>query len=287
MKNICTLSDINYLLYGITLYESLKSTTENFVLHYLCLDSETYNSLVRLECESLKIYHVDSFTDSDKSLKSLKESEYKYFCWSLASYFTNHLLKISSVKDIMYIDSDIYMYNNLDVIYSEIGDRDVGIFRHRQFPLDIVRDEGFYNVGLVYFKNSDVGKSVSDWWTDAVINKKYPHYATCGDQKYLDHFPKMCNKNEIYIDENIGHGAPWLWQLYEFLEDGKIKWGDEIQDLVFTHFSQFRLTDSGYIPSTMHHIYTPMHMYVQNTKLKRIYDEYYNQLVFNKNKYNL
>ena len=59
MKNICTLSDINYLLYGITLYESLKSTTENFVLHYLCLDSENYNSLVRLECESLKIYHID------------------------------------------------------------------------------------------------------------------------------------------------------------------------------------------------------------------------------------
>ena len=286
MKNICTLSDVNYLLYGITLYESLLSTTENFVLHYLCLDSQTYNSLIRLECESLKLYNVDDFTDSDKSLQSLKDSEYKYFCWSLASYFTNYLLK-SGVDDITYIDSDIYMYKSLDVIHSEIGNRDVGIFRHRQFPLDTIKDEGFYNVGLIYFKNSDLGNSVSDWWTDAVINKKYPHYATCGDQKYLDHFPKMCDKDSIYIDENIGHGAPWLWQLYEFLDGGKIKWGEKIQDLVFTHFSQFRITESGYIPSTMHHIYTPMHTYVQNTKLKKIYDDYYRQLMFNKNKYNL
>ena len=140
---------------------------------------------------------------------------------------------------------------------------------------------------MIYFKNSAVGNSVSDWWTDAVINKKYPHYATCGDQKYLDHFPKMCDEGTLYIDENIGHGAPWLWQLYELLDDNKIKWGDQIQDLVFTHFSQFRIADNGYIPSTMHHIYTPMHMYTQNTRLKKIYDEYYKQLMFNKNKYNL
>ena len=48
MKNICTLSDINYLLYGITLYESLKSTTENFVLHYLCHERKTVVSVDRI-----------------------------------------------------------------------------------------------------------------------------------------------------------------------------------------------------------------------------------------------
>ena len=285
MINLCTVSDNNYLLKGLTLYESLKKHSKDFILHYLCIDEESYTSLKSFECASLKVYSVDSLIQKDPLLLNLKNSEYKYFCWSLASYFSNYLLLKGN--SITYIDSDIYFHDNIEVILNEIGGRDVGIFRHRQFPLSTYRPEGLYNVGVVHFKNTQLGISVSNWWTDAVLNKKYPQLATCGDQKYLDNFPNLCPKDSIYLDENIGHGAPWLWQLYEFISPTKIIWENQEQNLIFTHFSQFQFNGDSYIPSLMHHIYTPLDEYKNNINLKVIYDEYFTNLKLTQSLYKL
>lgn len=285
MINLCTVSDINYLLKGLVLYESLKKHSKDFTLHYLCIDDKSYEVLKPLECESLKVYNVDSLVQEDPLLLNLKNSEYKYFCWSLASYFSNYLLLKGN--SITYIDSDIYFHDNIEVILNEIGGRDVGIFRHRQFPLSTYRPEGLYNVGVVHFKDSELGINVSNWWTDAVLNKKYPQLATCGDQKYLDNFPNLCPKDSIYLDENIGHGAPWLWQLYEFISPTKIIWENQEQNLVFTHFSQFQFNGDSYIPSLMHHIYTPLDEYKTNINLKVIYDEYFTNLKLTQSLYKL
>jgi len=285
MINLCTVSDNNYLLKGLTLYESLKKHSKDFILHYLCIDEESYTSLKSFECASLKVYSVDSLIQKDPLLLNLKNSEYKYFCWSLASYFSNYLLLKGN--SITYIDSDIYFHDNIEVILNEMGSRDVGIFRHRQFPLSTYRPEGLYNVGVVHFKNTQLGISVSNWWTDAVLNKKYPQLATCGDQKYLDNFPNLCPKDSIYLDENIGHGAPWLWQLYEFISPTKIIWENQEQNLIFTHFSQFQFNGDSYIPSLMHHIYTPLDEYKNNINLKIIYDEYFTNLKLTQSLYKL
>ena len=185
MKHICTVSDINYLDKGLALYESLKANTEDFVLHYLCIDDKSFNKLKQFESQSLKPYHVETYLESDTNLKLLKDSEYRYFCWSLASYFTNKLLQ-TDIDAITYIDSDIYFHKDFGIVLDEIGDREIGMFRHRQFPLSTPRPEGHYNVGVVHFKKTNVGKRLCAWWADAVLNKRHPEYATCGDQKYLE-----------------------------------------------------------------------------------------------------
>ena len=86
--------------------------------------------------------------------------------------------------------------------------------------------------------------SISACNNDAVINKKYPELATCGDQKYLDAFiPEFGEDTISIIDNGVGHGAPWNWRLYvyeHYEEDGSIVWGDKRQPLVFAHFSQFK-----------------------------------------------
>lgn len=279
MINVCTVSDSNYLFQGLTLYESLINTTSNIKVHYLCIDEITYKKIKSYESESLIAYNILDLLDSDSILLNIRQRNYKYFCWSLASYFSNYLIhKLNS--DITYIDSDIYFHTDFNIILNAIGNNEVGIFRHRQFNLNSPREEGFYNVGVVHFKNTEMGIGVLDWWSDAVLYMKYPELATCGDQKYLDAFPEICQNDGIFIDGEIGHGAPWHWQLYDFSsyeDDGCIIWNTKKQKLIFTHFSQFKydLNADEYIPSSMHHIYTPLQDYNRITQLKGIYDAYF------------
>lgn len=282
MKNLVTISDYSYLLKGLTLYESISKKTKDFVLHYLCIDKNSFEHLKKFESETLKVYSSEELTKSDETLNLLSLTNYKYFCWCLASYFTNWLIgRINS--PVCYVDSDIFFYKDLNLLYKEFGDCDVGIFRHRQFTLDKNYPEGWFNVGVVYFNNSERGKSILEWWADAVKFRKYPQLATCGDQKYLDEFPKLTNK--ILIDGNIGHGAPWQWHIYQFTDDGNIIWEGKEQELIFTHFSQFQDNGETYIPSTMHHIYTPLQSYKTNIHLKKLYDDYHYEIKKVKEKY--
>ena len=288
MKNICTVSDNNYLIKGLTLYDSLKEYSEDFILHYLCIDDTSFNKLTQFESKSLKVWNVTELLNNNNDLLNLKNTDYRYFCWSLASYFSNFLMEKYN-KSITYIDSDILLYDNVDIILNAIDDKDVGIFRHRQFSLSIDVPEGHYNVGIVYFKNNDIGKKILNWWSDAVLHKKHPHLSTCGDQKYLEEFPRMCSN--IFIDGEIGHGAPWQWQLFNYDDyetDGTIIWEGKKQKLIFSHFSQFNynLENDTYLPSSQHHIYTPLTMYTNNEGLKIIYDDYFDKIKKVYNKYN-
>jgi hypothetical protein len=280
-KNLCTISDESFMIKGLTLYQSLLDTSNNFILHYLCIDEEIYLKYKHLESENLLFYNIQDFLKKDLILLKLKEKNYKYFCWSLASYFSNFLLQ-TGIESISYIDSDIYFHEDIDYIFQEIQDKDIGVFRHRMFELGYNYSEGLFNVGFVYFKNTDIGKSALNWWSDSVLNELHPEFSTCGDQKYLDFFYINYFEN-LFIDGNIGHGAPWHWQLYDFsdyIENGNIIWENKKQKLIFSHFSQFihDFNNDNYIPSTMHHCYTPLEYYKNRNSLKFIYDEYYKQL---------
>ena len=271
MKHLCTLADKNYLYNGLSLYESLHKNSKDFILHFLCIDNESFIKLKKHENESLVVYSNEILKNPD--LQILKNSNYDYYCWCLASYFSNLLIK--QFESITYIDSDVFFHKNIQLIYDEIGDKDIGMFRHRHIN-DINRGEGLYNVGVVYFKNSYVGNLVLDWWADAVLHRKYPELATCGDQRYLNEFPKLYPS--VFIDGNIGHGSPWHWRLYDYskyLKHKKIIWNGIEQDLVFSHFSRFKYNGDSYIPATLYYPETPLEFY-QTPALINIYDEYYN-----------
>jgi len=289
MINICTVSDFNFLPNGLALYDSLKRLGSEFTLHYLCMDDKSFDLLQGLE-ENILPYSLNEFLDKDEALVNLSTQDYRYFCWSLASYFTNHLMdKIN--KDITYIDSDILFYDKIETVLNEIGNKDVGLFRHRQYSLSHPNGNGWFNVGVVHFKNSDIAKGLLCWWTDAVLHQKYPELATCGDQRYLDAF-LIDHADNIFIDGNIGHGAPWHWQLYDYstyLEDGCIIWEDKKQKLVFSHFSDFNVNikDNTYTTGLRHSTFTPQEMYQSNAALKKIHDDYFQAIKSAYQKYSL
>ena len=152
MINLCCVSDFNFLPNGLALYESMKQFDSNFTLHYLCMDDESFELLKELN-EDIVAYPLSDFLNRDETLADLATQDYRYFCWSLASYFTNYLMNTIN-EDITYIDSDILFYDKIETVLNEIGSKDVGLFRHRQYPLSHPNGNGWFNVGVNVF---DVG----------------------------------------------------------------------------------------------------------------------------------
>lgn len=291
MKYICTLSDKNFLRQGLCLFKSLKETsTQDFTFYYLCLDAKSIEILNRLNFKEVVIINASDYVEKDPDLKAILQGSkhnssygpYWEFCWTLASYLSNDLLNNMNLPHIYHIDSDIVFYKDINLISKEIGERDIGIFRHRMFELDMKRPEGLFNVGVVYFKNSDVGKQACSWWKDAVLHRKHPEYASCSDQKYLEAFYTMFDSNCIYADENIGHGAPWHWVLYDCnnLNQGFIVWKNQKQPFVFSHYSSFKydLNNNSFLCSTRHAGWTNGDTIFNHPQIYQLHQNYFNSI---------
>jgi hypothetical protein len=243
MKHFCTLSDKNYLALGIALYQSLKQQCEeDFKLYYLCLDDETYTRFLDYSKEETKLEPI-SLKELEKEKEELRTARanrpYNEYCWTLASYLTLYLFGQHKMPHLSYIDSDIYFYQDPEIIYKEIGKKHVGIIAHRHNSVGCT--DGAYNVGIIYFKNE--GQDVLKWWRDAVLHKRYPQYHGCGDQKYLEGFIPEFGKERICVaDKTFGHGAPWNFRLYGYdkFDKGIILWGEKEQPFIFNHFSRIK-----------------------------------------------
>ena len=252
------------MINGLCLYDSLVEHTPNFVLHYLCLNDETYDKISSLQLPGLICYSMSELEQDDQfeDLKNNNESRpidtsdgQSSFHWSLASFFSGFLMKNHNLPHVLYIDSDIVFYDSVDVVFEEMGSKSIGIITHKHNKLDKTRTNvGYYNVGVIYFKNDKVGSKCLEFWRNCCIypdNEYSDIFGSCGDQKYLELFDEFFGENNVEVlCKKVGNGAPWNFPMFEFLGDGHIVWRDPDgnvldpneqlkQKLIFNHFSHF------------------------------------------------
>tara|TARA_R110000824_G_scaffold49483_8_gene138802 strand:- start:19817 stop:20755 length:939 start_codon:yes stop_codon:yes gene_type:complete len=293
MKNFCTLSDVNFLPFGLALHDSLKRNfDDDFKLFYLCTDDASYDKLNRLKIDSIVPLSLTELTLSDKSLSRARENQPSYeavnvanrtgasakeiqYFWCLSPYLSWHILDNYDIEDVLYVDSDIYFFNNLKKIYDEIGNKSVGIVRHR---INYNPAVGEYNVGIVYFKNDLTGYQCSEWWKNCLLYTDHEYYKThgiCGDQKYLELFAPLFGENKVQIiDDQVGHLAPWNFANHKFLDD-LIVWQGMPQEIVYCHFSNFKpdYDNDCYEAAPRHGLSKSLNL---PKPVKRLYDEYFN-----------
>jgi len=217
--NFCTIADKDYLTKALAMYQSLCENVEDFTLYFLCIDDETYLKLDELNLSNIYYFQVPLLEALDNELIKAKNNpqskygtKYSQYCWCLTPYFTNFILThyIEDSEYLMYVDADIYFYGNPQIILDEMNGKSVGIHTHRFSPPFKEVDTGWYNCGIVVFKNDFVGIEMSDNWKSWLLNQNneyFEKYGTCGDQKYLELFQRFCDVS--VFDENILHGAPW------------------------------------------------------------------------------
>ena len=310
VKNLLTLSDKNYLDNGLCLYDSLKEHSDNFYLHYLALDEQTHKVLRELDLENLFVYSlIDLSIDTDLEIlihnnpsRPIDTSDGQSpFHWALASFFCNFLVDQYKIPHVMYIDSDILFYDSVKKIFDSIGEKSIGLITHKHMKLDkSIRNPGYYNVGVIYFRNNKIGKGCLKFWRDCCVspNNRFSEiFGACGDQKYLELFDEFVDKDEIkIIDKDVGHGAPWSFVLFDFISPTRVVWKDPMhlvleedsleQDIVFNHFSHFTINrETGTYSMDRNGEWGPR--LPRHPGVVEVYDDYCIKLERTRERYNL
>jgi len=292
MKSFCTLSDINFLPYGLALYNSISNNLDcDFKLYYLCTDDKCYQKLKSLKINNIVVIALSDLESKDRKLLAAKNNQPSYeavnvasktngqasavqYFWCLSPYLSWYILDKYDVNDVLYVDSDVYFFHDINKIYDEIHNKSVGIVRHR---INYNPAVGEYNVGIVYFKNDLTGYQCAEWWKDCLLTTDHEYYKThgiCGDQKYLELFEPIFGHDKVcVIDKKVGHLAPWNFMNHGYV-DNKITWQGALQDLVYCHFSNFK-------PNYDLQVYeaAPRHglnaQYKLPLPIKNLYDKYF------------
>ena len=282
-KNICTYFNQNFINRGCALIDSLFKTNENFVLYVLALDDVTFNYLKeRYSPENVVILSMASYSSFFK-INPEKYLDKKQFFFSITPNLCQWVIdQYSEIDVLLYLDADVYIFAELDIIYKEFNGYSIGVcsHRHNKFVKKISNHYGEYNVGVNLFRNDVIGKKcISNWKKDCddwYPNKPNYPLSYFSDQIFLDQWPKTYKDHFLEI-KNIGvNVAPWNAINYKFKKiNNKIYVNNN--PLIIYHFSSLVKTEQGVWNTNAGYC-----VFKLNKELRKIYINYIEHVVSSK-----
>lgn len=256
----CSVSDRNYLTKLLCLYESiLRHSYSPFCLYVLALDESTRMELARLKLEHAITIECEYFV-SQLNLRGVRKNRtHLEWCWTTASQFCEFLFQ-AGLREITYLDADLFMFSDPEAVFSEIGDRPIAVTPHRFIPEKAhLIINGQMNVGWVTFKNTTDGRACLYRWA-AQVRDRCSAEVGCGDQAYLDEFVYLFGSDVCILSKGINAG-PWSignWQVTEGPRlDGEQLIAYHLHELAELEDGSMRLTNYDLREEDVVHIYRP------------------------------
>lgn len=287
MKHICTYFDINFLPRGLALLDSIEENTEHYLLYILALDDEVVQFFDKLNNKNVRLITLQEYSEYFSIDKSEYQNE-KEFYFSITPAICLYVIKnYKGIDILLYLDADVYLFNDIEILYKEIGEASIAMCSHRiPWYISIVsKNYGMYNVGVNAFRNDEDGIAcLKQWhkdcreWTSEQVD--YP-LSFFSDQIWLDKWPNKYQN--IKVLKHIGiNVAPWNAIQYNFsIKDEKYFVNDK--PLVIYHFSSIKELGNG-----KWHCNTSHTIININGCLKEIYTKYIKHInkYSNKSNYN-
>lgn len=253
--HFCTYFDVNFLIKGLALYDSLKNNCEQFTLWILCLDELSSEIILKLNYKNINCIKLIDIENTYNELLSLKKSRSKIeYYFTLTPILPLYILeKNKDINLLTYLDADLYFFSSLKPVFDEFSDKSILIIEHR-FPLNSPKnlyDCGIFNVGFLSFKRDEEGiKCLKDWkencieWCyDRVEEGKY------ADQKYLDSWP-IKYKNVCVLKHKGANLAPWNINSFDIIfKNGKVYADND--ELIFYHFHGLKEIGNFFVDSRL------------------------------------
>jgi hypothetical protein len=233
------------------MYRSLEKYSSNFHLYIFAFDDDCYRILSELKLNKATIIRLCDFEDEQllatKSTRTTGE-----YCWTCTPSIILYSIQKFDLSNCTYLDADLFFYADPGVLIEEAEGASVIITPHRYSPMyEDSESGGTYCVQFVYFKNSDEGMAVLNWWREACIewcyNRREP--GRFGDQKYLDIWPSKFSG--VHVLAHLGGGvAPWNVQQYDFEHKMGQIWGKELSSqrnfpVIFYHFHALKYAEGN------------------------------------------
>lgn len=274
MLNFCTLFNSSYLIYGLSLYESLTKQCLSFHLYIYAFDDECYDYFSEKNLPNITIIKLDDFEDEE--LLNIKETRsFGEYCWTCTPSIIKHSIRTFNLDVCTYVDADLFFFSSPQPLFDELGSKSVLITEHRYSPrYDQSAESGIYCVQFMVFKNTVEGMEVLDWWRNACIDWCFNRFedGKFGDQKYLDDWLERFET--VHSMQHIGGGvAPWNVQNYKFEQvGGKIFVIENHSkfELIFYHFHDLKFFQNNVVRLTNEIYILPKSVisFIYNTYLK-------------------
>jgi hypothetical protein len=248
MKNVIfTICAKNYLAQAYTLGQSIKDNepdTDFFIIVSDFVDNiELDNSFTHLSPNIL--------SDIDIADLSFKYNVIE-FSTAIKPYFISYFFNKNYDK-VVYLDPDMYIYNNLNVIYNNLDKYDFIITPHIrkdyiEFNGSTSEEEilfvGIYNLGFFAIRNTSIGVKFIKWWEEKLKNQCYADKfdALHVDQKWLDFLPSFFPENVLIEKSPTINMASWSIHEIDFKEVNGNYYIDE-EPLLIYHFSGIDILD--------------------------------------------
>jgi hypothetical protein len=275
--NFATIVSQEYVIKGLSFYDSLNERTQNFRMWICCMDDISYDALSKMNLEHAALIHVNEIEDEE--LRQVKSTRKLYeYCWTIKAPLCLHVLDhVDEIDHIIYCDSDMYFFSDPKPIHDEWGNHSAFLCRQRGTH-HLEELHGIYQAGLIGFKRDEQGISILRWWKDKCIEKCFDIYdESWGDQKYLDHIPQLF----AYV-KLIGHigidAAPWNLVMNNNhdirMKDNQVFLDDS--ELIAYHFGSlliinqdqfdiWKLEPLPFNEAIIHYIYTPYIRHIQDS----------------------
>lgn len=280
-----TICSNNYLAQAITLAESLKKYEPNIIFKIGLVDILNYDTEINYD-----VIEIDKIGIPADIFKNLCD---KYNIVELSTsvkpfYFEYLFHKFPEINQILYLDPDLFFFNNLNLIKDSLNNFSVVITPHILNPTKIEEIDwefnllkyGLYNFGFIGFARSNESFIILDWWKQRTIYYGFDNTlkAMFTDQIWGTLMPLFFNN--ILIIKHFGLNVAY-WNLHERNITFKNNYFfiNEQYELVFYHFSSFDPLNNNQIAKNQNFPSIKI-----NSAISKIYEIYTTSLL--KNGYN-
>jgi hypothetical protein len=248
----CTYFDTGYLSRGLTMIESLREHGDNSLVYILALDSGVRDFFAGHGDKNIRIISIQDLEEYEPELSAVRphrsRMEFYFTCTPLLVRFVMDQMKTRN-STIIYLDADLYFFDQPQLAIASLGDGSVGIIEHR-YPEKLqqrLSKYGRFNVGWVAFVDDKNGRQVLDWYGKSTLEwcGDKPLDGKYADQGYLDSFPLF--SGVTVLREGVFNLAPWNTESHDvrFSSPGPVT--VDGKTLNFFHFHGLRFFGGQFV----------------------------------------
>ena len=252
-KVVVTTCSLNHLAQAKSMGDSLIRYNPDYKLIIGLVDK--LNDRVRIdqysphEIVEAHTLNIPEFEDMSKRYTPLELN-----C-ALKSFYCSYTFEKYSAGQVIFLDSDILVYDSLQYLEHELETNSILITPHITvpFPEDGRRPvekemlkNGVFNAGFFAVKNNNIGNSFLNWFKKRMIGQAYVNAkeGLNADQTWFNLVPLYFD--EVFIVKHAGCNVAY-WNLHEreVTKKGKNYFVNKDFPLLFFHFSGYSLQFPG------------------------------------------